>query len=145
MNQTFDQLNKTYSNISVKDLQNLDLSKYDPARMDTHDFEDVDFTPGGITEIDTETDDGEENILEKAKRINAEIKKPWAEKMATHPATGESVHDQFPGRPLEWLYGLPNNYGTPKTFIRDYGKRNEPYPFIDYIPNAEDIYKKRFP
>ena len=138
----------------------------DTPRISIHDFEGVDFdniamqnylqdqsnfTPGGIMDIDTETTeellpeydpfagDAEETLLEKAKRINEEVNKPLSAKLATHPATGESVHDKFPGRSLEWLYGLPNNYGTPQTFIRDYDKRNEPYPFINYHPDDEEI------
>ena len=114
-----------------------------------------DFTPfhpsqGGIMDIDTETTeellpendpfagDDEETILEKAKRINAEIKTPLAEKVDTHPYTGESFRPKT-GRNYEWLYGLQNEYGIPRTFIRDYDKRNEPYPFINYHPDDEEI------
>ena len=74
-------------------LQNLDLSKYNPARIDTHDFEGVDFTPGnfnyqgvdpsspefgGIMEIDTEL----------INDYNPEDRSTWFD---THPATGEAV------------------------------------------------------
>ena len=116
---------------------NFDSTLFDPSQ-------------GGIMNIDTETTeeplplndpfagDAEETILEKAKRINAEIKTPLAEKVDTHPYTGESFRPKT-GRNYEWLYGLQNEYGIPRTFIRDYDKRNEPYPFINYHPDDEEI------
>jgi len=67
----------------------------------------------------------------------------------THPATGESVFNpafhekhsfskRFAGQPLEWLSGLPSQgFGT---FVRDYNKRNEPYPFINSRPE-EGVYE----
>ena len=97
---------------------NFDSTLFDPSQ-------------GGITEIDTETTE--------------EMNDPFSAKFATHPATGESVHDKLPGRPLEWLYGLRDDIGFPQNFIRDYNKRNEPYPFINYHPDDQEIYKKRFP
>jgi len=94
---------------------------------------------GGIMEID----DGEETIFEKAQRLNAQMKKPFSAELATHPYTGEAVHDRYPGRSLEFLSGLQNAYGIPQTFFRKYDNRNEPYPFIDYSPDDDEIARMR--
>ena len=122
---------------------NIDMQNYLENQSNFYNLQGVDPSSpefgGGIMDIDTETDDGEETILEKAKRINEETKKPLSAKLATHPATGESVHDRYPGRSLEWLSGLQDDIGFPQTFIRDYNKRNEPYPFINYHPDDEEI------
>jgi len=94
---------------------------------------------GGIMEID----DSEETIFEKARRLNAQMKKPFSAELATHPYTGEAVHDRYPGRSLEFLSGLQNAYGIPQTFFRKYDNRNEPYPFIDYSPDDDEIARMR--
>ena len=90
---------------------------------------------GGIMGID-------DLRLQKEKKMG-----PWATTFDTHPYSGESFlpvgatsFKGLEGKNYEWLSGL-RNYATglPRSFLRQYDKRNEPYPFINYHPDDEEI------